>query len=205
MTRLTRLCRAVGVGLAVAATTLSVAGVAHAEPAPPNLDKAPTIAVGTGNKVFLVAKVSTGVQIYNCTANTNPATSGTTPFIWTFDHPEATLVGDNGKEIIQHSAGPTWQAKDGSKVVAAVEERATPDATAIPWLRLKATSTAAGSGGDRLVATTFIQRVNTKGGVAPAPTDPANPCNASTVGKQQARVDYKADYYFWKATGPGGT
>ena len=190
MTRLTRLCRAVGVSVAVVTATLAMTQVANA--APPQQD-VPTDLVPKGVSQFLVAHAK-GVQIYKCTA------SG-----WTFDHPEATLVGDNGKEIIQHSAGPTWQAKDGSKVVAAVEERATPDATAIPWLRLKATSTAAGSGGDRLVATTFIQRVNTKGGVAPAPTDPTNPCNASTVGKQQARVDYKADYYFWKATGPGGT
>ena len=202
MTRLTRVCRAVGVGLAAVTATLAMTQAASAAPAPPT---APAeLAPPLGNEAFLVAP-GKGVQIYKCTKNTDPATSGTTPFKWTFDHPEATLVGDNGKEIIQHSAGPTWQAKDGSKVVAAVEERATPDATAIPWLRLKATSTAAGSGGDRLVATTFIQRVNTKGGVAPAPTDPTNPCNASTVGKQQARVDYKADYYFWKATGPGGT
>ena len=82
---------------------------------------------------------------------------------------------------------------------AAPEASVKVDQTAIPWLRLKATSTAAGPGGDRLVATTFIQRVNTQGGVAPAPTDPKNPCNASTAGKE-ARVDYKADYYFYKAT-----
>ena len=46
MTRLTRLCRAVGVGLAVATATLSLTQVAHAEPAPPTLppggeDRAP--------------------------------------------------------------------------------------------------------------------------------------------------------------------
>jgi hypothetical protein len=187
MTRLTRLCRAVGVGLAVAATTLSVTGVAHAEPAPPNLGSAPAIAVPAGNKVFLVGKVSTGVQIYKCTA------AG-----WTFDHPEATLVGDNGKEIIKHFAGPTWQAKDGSTVKAAVQEpRVTVDPTAIPWLLLKTTSAVAGPGGDRLAHTTYIQRVNTGGGVAPT-----SGCDASTVGKE-ARVGYTADYYFWKATGPG--
>ena len=56
MTRFTRLCRAVGVGLAVAATTLSMTQVAHAEPAPPNLDPAPAIAVPAGNKVFLVGQ-----------------------------------------------------------------------------------------------------------------------------------------------------
>jgi hypothetical protein len=60
--------------------------VAHAEPAPPNLDSAPAIAVRAGNKVFLVGKVSTGVQIYKCNGTAS-----------VFDHPEATLVGDKGK------------------------------------------------------------------------------------------------------------
>jgi hypothetical protein len=71
------------------------------------------------------------------------------------------------------------------------------DPTAIPWLRLKTTSAAAGPGGDRLARTTCIQRVNTGGGVAPT-----SGCDASTVGKE-ARVGYTADYYFGKATGPG--
>jgi len=115
----------------------------------------------------------------------------------TFDRPEATLVGDNGKEIIKHFAGPTWQAKDGSTVKAAAEASVKVDPTAIPWLRLKTTSAAAGPGGDRLARTTYIQRVNTGGGVAPN----GGICD-STVDKE-ARVPYTADYYFWKATGPG--
>ncbi len=49
-------------------TSLSVTRVTHAEPAPPNLDSAPAIAVPAGYKVFLAGKVSAGVQIYKCTA-----------------------------------------------------------------------------------------------------------------------------------------
>jgi hypothetical protein len=45
----------------------------------------------------------------------------------------------------------------------------------------------------QLDQTTFIQRVNTTGGLAP----PASECNASTAGTQ-AEVPYTADYYFWK-------
>lgn len=41
--------------------------------------------------------------------------------------------------------------------------------------------------------TTFIQRLNTTGGLAPA----AATCNASTVGTQ-AEIPYTADYAFWK-------
>jgi hypothetical protein len=180
MTRLTRLCRALGVGLAVAAATLSMTQVAHAAPV------RSTIAPPPGQKVFLVAKVSTGVQIYRCDGKA-----------WVFDHPEATLVG-NGKEIIQHSAGPTWQAKDGSSVMAKkVAEAPAPTGDAIPWLKLEATETAAGtSGGDRLAHTTFIQRINTAGGLAPkGDCDPA--------ATPEARISYTADYVFWTSTAGG--
>ncbi len=64
------------------------------------------------------------------------------------------------------------------------------------WLRLSAASTAAGPGGDRLVDTTYIQRIATTGGLAP----PAAECTAATAGTVAA-VPYTADYYFWKHTG----
>ncbi len=70
--------------------------------------------------------------------------------------------------------------------------RAAPDAAAIPWLLLSAASTTPGALGD----TTFIQRVNTTGGLAPA----AATCTAAAVGTQ-AEVPYTADYRFWKAKG----
>jgi hypothetical protein len=60
---------------------------------------------------------------------------------------------------------------------------------------LVAASTAAGPDGDRLVATTYIQRIRTTGGHTP----PAADCNAATAGTV-AEVPYTADYYFWKKT-----
>jgi hypothetical protein len=183
MTRLTRLCRTVGVGLAVAAATLSTTQVAHAAPAPPALPQgAENIAPPAGNKVFLVGH-ATGVQIYRC--------NGTQ---WAFEAPRADLVGDNGQLVTTHFAGPTWQAKDGSTTKGSVQQRATVDASAIPWLLLKATAQA-GPDGDRLARTTFIQRVNTVGGLAPT-----DACNGSTSGTVR-EVPYTADYFFWKATG----
>ena len=95
-----------------------------------------------------------------------------------------------------HFGGPTWQASDGSKVVGSRVDGVTVDRTAIPWLLLSAASTTAGPDGDRLTSTTFIQRINTIGGVEP----PAAECNASTTGTTE-EVAYTADYYFWKATG----
>jgi hypothetical protein len=43
------------------------------------------------------------------------------------------------------------------------------------------------------VATAYIQRIATTGGLAP----PAMECNATTAGTV-AEVPYTADYYFWK-------
>ncbi len=72
----------------------------------------------------------------------------------------------------------------------------TVDATAIDWLLLSAASTAPGPDGDRLVKTTYIQRIDTTGGRTPTATD----CNATTAGTE-VEVPYTADYYFWKRGG----
>jgi Protein of unknown function (DUF3455) len=135
--------------------------------------------------VFLVGH-AVGVQIYSCNG-----------VAWGFVAPRANLYDNKGKVIITHFGGPTWQAMDGSKVVGRLDAPpVTVDSTAIPWLRLVAASTAAGPDGDRLVATTYIQRIATTGGLAP----PAAECNATTAGTV-AEVPYTADYYFWKTTG----
>jgi hypothetical protein len=146
------------------------------------------IAAPAGNKVFLVGH-AVGVQIYSCNATSNG-------FRWGFVAPRADLYDDNGKLITTHFAGPTWRAKDGSYVVGQRVDGVTVDATAIPWLLLSASSTTPGPDGDRLVETTFIQRIATTGGLAP----PAADCNDSTAGTTE-EVPYTADYYFWKATG----
>jgi hypothetical protein len=174
-------------GIVAATAALSLTQVAQAAPPPPVVPSG--IAVPDGNKVFLVGH-AVGVQIYSC----NAAPSG---FVWTFVAPRANLYDNNGKLIITHFAGPTWQAMDGSRVVGRLDAPPiTVDPTAIPWLRLAAASTAAGADGDRLVRTTYIQRIATPGGLAP----PAAECNAATAGTV-AEVPYTADYYFWKRTG----
>jgi hypothetical protein len=146
-----------------------------------------TIAVEAGHKVFLVGHAQ-GVQIWGC----NVAGAG---FAWTLVAPLATLYDDGGKLLATHFGGPSWMARDGSLVKA--QRAADPvivDPTAIPWLLLKRTTASAGHDGDRLAGTTFIQRVATTGGLAPA----AGTCNLATAGTQE-EVSYTADYYFWKA------
>jgi hypothetical protein len=169
-------------GIVAAAAALSLMQVAQAGPPPPVVPSA--IAVPAGNKVFLVGH-AVGVQIYSCSATP----SG---FVWSFVAPRANLYNDHGKLIITHFGGPTWQAKDGSKVVGHAEASITVDPTAIPWVRLSAASTTPG----RLGNTTYIQRIATTCGLAP----PAAECSATTAGTV-AEVPYTADYYFWKKTG----
>jgi Protein of unknown function (DUF3455) len=172
-------------GIVAAAATLSLTQAALAGPPEPSVPS--TIEVPDGNKVFLIGH-GVGVQVYSC----NDTSSG---FGWGFVTPRASLYADNGKLIISHFGGPTWQAKDGSRVVGRAEADVTVDHTAIPWLRLAAASTAAGPDGDRLAHTSFIQRTETAGGLAPDAED----CNATTVGTI-AEVPYTADYVFWKRT-----
>ncbi len=163
----------------------AAAHLAQAGPAAPPVPS--DVAVPAGHKLYLVGH-AVGVQIYTCAETP-------TGYAWSFVAPRADLYGDNGKLLSTHFAGPTWQARDGSFVVAAVDGRATVAGT-IPWLRLAAVSTGAGSGGDRLAGTTYIQRLATTGGLAPA----AAGCGAGTVGTI-AEVPYTADYTFWKRQG----
>ena len=167
---------------------VAVPGLAHAGPDAPPVPS--TITVEDGHKPFLIGH-AVGVQIHECT--TSP--SG---YRWRFVGPRADLVGDNGKLLATHFGGPSWQTRDGSTIRAMLDGNGsvTVDPTAIPWLRLRVTSVIGGVDGDRLVATTFVQRINTTGGLAPAP----EACGPGTVG-EAAEIPYTADYVFWKTTG----
>lgn len=172
-------------GILAVVAALPVAQLAHAGPQAPEVpDK---INVPDGHKLYLVGH-AVGVQIYAC----NAVSGG---YRWDFVAPRAELYDDSGKLLTTHFGGPTWQARDGSKVVGQVDRRETVDATAIPWLRLSAASTAIGPDGDRLAGTTYIQRIATTGGLAPA----AASCNDGTAGDVE-EVQYTADYTFWKAS-----
>ena len=178
-----RPARLVAAGLVAAGATLAALGApAHAGPAGPDVPTA--IAVPAEHKVFLVGH-AVGVQIYSCNGRALELRRS-----------RADLYGDNGKLVTTHFGGPTWQARDGSSVRARRDGDYTPDPTAIPWLRLAATSPTAGPDGDRLTGTTYIQRTATTGGLEPAAAE----CNATTAGTTK-EVPYTADYHFWKATG----
>ena len=112
---------------------------------------------------------------------------------WVFVAPAAELYADPCYEgpIGTHYAGPTWEANDGSRVVGTRLAGCTPNRGAIPWLKLGAVSNA---GHGRFAQVTFIQRVNTVGGTAPA--------EAGLFVGDEARVPYTAEYYFYRASQP---
>jgi hypothetical protein len=121
-----------------------------------------------------------GVQVYRWNGSA-----------WAFVEPVANLYADRGfrGQVGTHYAGPTWESNSGSKVAArrVAGTGCTPDATSIPWLKLEAVSA---DGPGIFNGVTFIQRVNTTGGNAPA--EPG-----TTVG-QEAKIPYTAEYYFYR-------
>ena len=138
--------------------------------------------VQPGQNLALVLK-GTGVQIYVCSVNKE------NNFEWLFKAPEAELTTSRGRPAGKHYAGPTWEAPDGSKVVAkAIASDKNDDPNAIPWLLLSATSN---SGTGVFAKTTGIQRLFTVSGKAPA-----EGCDRDHVGKE-TRVSYSAQYYFY--------
>jgi hypothetical protein len=134
------------------------------------------------NEELLLQVHATGDQVYTCT---NDASQ----FAWTLKAPDARLFDKDGKPFGKHFAGPSWEANDGSRVTGkAVANSPSPDPNSIPWLLVKIVSH---DGSGVLSRVTTVQRLNTKGGKAPASS-----CDATRVG-QEVRVPYSADYRFY--------
>jgi hypothetical protein len=161
---------------AAAAPLAAQAGADQRAPAlPPVCER---IAAPQGNKVCFHA-YAVGVQIYRWDGSA-----------WAFVAPAAVLYAnaDYDGEVGTHYAGPTWESNSGSKVLARRLDGCTPDATAIPWLLLQTVTT---DGPGIFHRVTYVQRVNTVGGLAPA-------APGTVVGEEQ-QVPYTAEYFFYRA------
>jgi hypothetical protein len=151
------------------------------------------IQVPPGNRLFREGH-AIGTQNYIClsTGWASPAYG-----------PQATLFNDDNDQIITHflspnpdesdTPRPAWQdSHDTSTVWGNPIPDATypPDPTAIPWLLLEVVGAAEGpTGGDTMTGITYIQRVNTTGGLKPT---------GSCTEGDKALVPYSADYFFYK-------
>jgi hypothetical protein len=139
------------------------------------------VAAPAGAQV-VASMIATGVQIYTCELDTSHQLH------WVFKSPLATLFDANGQESVHHSAGPKWQAQDGSMIIGHMHAQTPSDTpNSIPQLLLDTKSTA-GSG--ILSSVRYVQRLETAGGTAPTA-----PCTSEhEIGKSP----YFARYVFLK-------
>lgn len=195
--------------VASAAMSLAFGLAPAAAQSAPALDVPPVptgLEVPAGNTLFLGAR-ATGTQNYVCLPTAKRTVA------WRFLGPQATLfveaAGGVQQQVTTHFlsvnpievtvARPTWQHSiDTSKVWGRVRSSSADPLYvapgAIPWLLLEAAGTELGpNGGDALAQTTFIQRVNTSGGIAPT----TGCTNDDEIGKV-ALVPYSTDYFFYR-------
>lgn len=180
------------VGSGAAAVTEEASSVVPAAPE--------SIQVPAGNRPFLV-RHAVGTQNYVCLPSAGD-------FKFVLVTPQATLFGGDDQQVATHyfspnpfdngKIAPTWQdSRDSATVWGQViqsssdPEFVAPDA--IGWVLLRALGTLQGSGqSDGLSSTTYVQRLNTSGGVAPS-----TGCASSADLGKQAFVPYRADYVFY--------
>lgn len=172
-------------------------------PIPANLQ------VPDGHALVLKTRAS-GTQNYVCL----PGASGQPA--WSFLGPQATVFVSlpylsNGQrwQVMTHflsmnpaengTPRPTWQSSTDSstiwgKAAASSTDPAYVAPGAIPWLLVQIVGAQMGpnNGMTGLTGITYIQRLNTAGGVAPA-----TGCDATNYGKV-ALVPYETDYYFYQ-------
>jgi hypothetical protein len=126
-----------------------------------------------------------GSQVYECRASAKDAGA----LAWTLSGVRAELRDEAGQVVGRHFTGPTWEHKDGSRIVGEKKASAdAPDAGAIPWLLLTAKET---QGQGVLTGVQSVVRAKTSGGKPPpGPCDPkAGPLE----------VPYEASYLFFRA------
>jgi len=177
-----------------------------------------TIPPPAGNSAFLLGH-GVGTQGYVCL----PTGVGAASWTVNGARPEATLfthIFGEAVQIITHFLSPvvnpndigpkpsrfgdvTWQSSfDSSRVwaqkqkaVTAGTEASCPNSGAIDCVLLQVIGSDDGPAGGRLLTkTTFIQRLNTDGGSAPA-----TGCLVSGDVGKQVLVPYLADYFFFRA------
>ena len=143
-----------------------------------------TVTPPAGHKPVMTLK-GVGMLSYECRAKAD----GVGVHEWVFVGPDAQLQDATGKTVGKYYGGPTWEHNEGGKITGKQLAVAPGNKGAIP-LQLVQTSPAVGGG--PFEGVTYIQRVNTVGGVAPGQA-----CTASNMGSKQT-VSYSADYVFFK-------
>jgi uncharacterized protein DUF3455 len=193
---------------ALGAFMIALPQAAHAQnlTPPPVPDR---IQVLEPNEVFFIGHAF-GTQDYVCAAS-----GAGVAFVLTT--PEAVLFDNPARRVVNHYFSPnpaeggtiraTWQSTRDSSIfwgqgTGTATFQSDPDFVApdaIAWVRLARAGVLDGvGGGNTLSVATFVQRVNTVGGLAPS-----TGCNSPTDLGNKAFVPYEADYVFY--TNPTAT
>lgn len=144
------------------------------------------VKVPAGHRVVMET-VGVGEITYECRAKASTAGA----FEWVFVGPKADLNSRAGAKQGTYFGPPaTWASNDGSRITGTQVAVAPHTAGNIPLQLVKANPA---SGPGAMWDVSYVQRVATQGGVAPAVA-----CDAAGVGRKEV-VKYQADYIFWKA------
>jgi len=154
-------------------------GQSRSVPLPPGCDSGVHNLNVPAGHVLSFHTYALGVQIYRW--------NGTT---WGFVGPRAMLFASSHFHgpVGIHYEGPTWESNGGSKVVAERAADCAPSPKAIAWLLLRVVWS---RGPGPFERATYIQRVNTVGGLAPTE-------RGMFIGHEMG-VPYTAEYYFYRA------
>jgi hypothetical protein len=141
----------------------------------------PPILVPPPGNELIASFAAHGVQVYKCTNGS-----------FVFVEPAANLIGFSpvldGVQTTIHFRGPSWESTDDGSLVEAQVVASSPVPGSIAELLLKSTSN---RGNGIFGKVTFVQRLKTKGGLAPVGV-----CtDGQTIG-----VKYTAEYRFFAPT-----
>jgi Protein of unknown function (DUF3455) len=163
--------------------SIVLAATPRVKSAEPDVPK--EIAVPDGHKLLFKVEAK-GMQVYKSVADESGKLK------WFLEAPLADLFDSAGARAGFHYDGPSWEAKDGGKVVRdkSVDVKSAPapkPEADIPWLLIKVKAENGTKGA--LSQVVYIQRLQTAGGKPPS-DDPKR------VGTK-AGVGYTATYYFY--------
>lgn len=161
---------------------------ASALPAPPSLEAPTRPSLGLFSRIKAPSEVepvlelaATGVQIFRCEADKDV-------FRWVFRLPDAELRDAKGQLVGHHGANYSFEQVDGSRLIGTIiGYDSAPSDDSLRWLLLRTQSYGQGEF-DRI---TYVQRVETSGGMPPAQ------CAAEQV-NQILRVPFSAKFIFYR-------
>lgn len=161
------------------------AGMTPSQPVFSQAELPQAIKVPEGHRVALET-VGVGEITYECRAKAGAAGM----FEWVFVGPRADLNSRTGTRLGSYFGPPaTWAWSDGSSITGTQVAVAPAMPGSIPLQLVKA-NPATGAGA--MSGVSYVQRVATRGGVAPALA-----CDAASAGRKEV-VKYQADYIFWE-------